>query len=740
MEAYSFEHIRTKLPNAQFIKLKGYSKSNTAGTERERYQEAKVPINKGWQKSNGHDTKALNLWTRQSGWVGMVIPEGYIVLDVDSKEEGRIVRGLLELFSVRHFAIETPGGYQFLFRDPGGVKRQNVKAFTRTGFVVDYRLQGRGQIVLPLGELTPGRVWINFGDDDADMMPDWFLPLKTVNKPEDRPFTLPIYEPGRNTTLFSHASRLVQMNIGQHDIEDVIMLLGRQLCSPPMEDKELHTIVRSASKYSPMPYEIKDNKVVPKFDSGDVGNAQRIVHYYGNDLKYCFPFKSWFVWDGSKWELDGRGEILKIAASITRKIEEEAAAEPNAGRQKSMYMQADKAKNKKQIDAMIQLAAPYLAVGTDELDADHWLLNVRNGILDLRTGKLLPHHRRHLITRRVEVDYLPDSRCPNWETFLSEIIKDKQGNTQNDVIRYLQKAFGYALTGDTSEHVLFFFSGNGRNGKGTMANTIYKLLGDYAEQANTDSFLAKQNAGGVNNDIAKLKGARYVIASESEKGSRLSEALVKQLTGGDPISARFLHKEFFTYIPTFKIFFSTNHRPKISGMDYGIWERMRIVDFNVRFTEEKRDKNLSAKLEAEFPGILNWMVQGCLMWQQEGLRAPKSMQESRDNYREEMDSVSDFIEDRLFVHPTATVTVKRLLDVYRDWTEENGEYQHKKSALYEQIREWMESKGYTFENARIGAKQDRGFRGIGVLTDYPERWQDQAKSVTQSSGGEVGEI
>lgn len=732
------------------LKLKGYTSSNRDSDEKKRYQAAKIPIDKGWSGNNfiGHELNALNEWIKNGGWIGLRVPEGYIVVDVDDVSEGHLIHNLLELHSIGHYAIKTPGGYQFIFTDPESVERQNTKMLTELGFVIDFRLAKKGQIVLPLGNVTEGRKWLSLKGTNPSRMPTWFNPLKAVNQGKDRPFVFPISEGGRNTILFKHAARLREFGRSESEILAAIEIIGKRLCDPPMEDREISSVVRSASRYEPTappnvvpfkpqpqnePAAGRPQAVIPKFDLGDLGNAERFIHYFGKDLRYCFPFKAWFVWNGSRWVIDEKGLIKERAKTISRKIDEEVVVEESDDRRNQLRKQAQKARQKQSIDALISLSESSVPVLPDQMDNDPWLLNVRNGVVDLRTGALSPHEREHLITKQIGVDYDPSATCPKWERFLSDVMQDREGNILVNVIEFLQKSIGYSLTGETMEQCLFFLHGTGKNGKSTFIDTIQKLMADYAEQTSTETFLVKQQNNSINNDIARLRGARFVSATESEDGKRLAESLIKQLTGGDRITARFLHKEFFTFKPSFKIFFATNHKPKIRGTDYAIWRRIRLIPFNVTIDDKKVNPNLPKELEAELPGILNWAVKGCMKWQQEGLKPPVEVQAATDDYKQEMDSISDFIEDCLYIDRHAKVSIKSLSEAYSRWCTENNEYEHKKAVFSDKLVEWMDARGHFVEKARIGHERTRGWEGIGLLANMPHDFQPAWKEAAATS-------
>jgi putative DNA primase/helicase len=336
-----------------------------------------------------------------------------------------------------------------------------------------------------------------------------------------------------------------------------------------------------------------------------------------------------------------------------------------------------------------------------DLDADPYLFNCLNGTLDLRTGRLREHTREDLITKLSPVEYDPEAKCPTFDAFINRIMAGRE-----KLIAFLQCAFGYALTGDVSERALFILYGCGANGKSVLVETLHAILGDYAMRTPTETLMVKQK-GAIPNDVARLKGARFVTANESEEGQRLAESLIKDLTGGDTISARFMRAEFFDFKPECKVWLRTNHKPVIRGTDKAIWDRVKLIPFDVRIPDAEQDKHLMAKLAAEAPGILAWMVEGCLAWQRAGLGIPEEVKKATDSYRAEMDVIQSFIDDRCYLSETAEVKAGDLHAQYLYWSERNGERPMSKRAFG--LR--LEEKGFT----PTRSSHSRGWRGVGLV-------------------------
>lgn len=441
-----------------------------------------------------------------------------------------------------------------------------------------------------------------------------------------------------------------------------------------------------------------------EFKLTDLGNAERLVYHFGDRIRYCHAWKKWLIWDGTRWVADQTGQIQQLAKKVVRRIYREVQDFAlHADKRQAIAKHALASESDKRLAAMISLAQSEVSITPDMLNGYPWLLNCLNGTVDLRTGTLLPHRMEDFITRLAPVCFEPDARCPRWLEFLNRIMDGNQ-----HLIDFLQRAVGYALTGETSEQVLFIFWGGGANGKSTFLQAMSHVLGEYAMSTPTETLLVKRR-GAIPNDVARLKGARFVIACEADAENRLAESLIKQMTGGDTISARFLHQEWFEFEPTHKVFFGTNHKPMIKGTDYAIWRRIRLVPFTITIPEEERDKSLPDKLKAEASGILAWAVQGCLEWQRRGLGAPEEVKAATDDYREEMDVLGEFLKDRCQVSPDAKVSSRDLFEAYSAWCEANGQEPVGQRAFISTLKE----KG--FKRGRVGHVGVRGWIGVELL-------------------------
>ena len=412
----------------------------------------------------------------------------------------------------------------------------------------------------------------------------------------------------------------------------------------------------------------------PNYTMDDMGNAQRFVDLFGDQIRYCYTDKKWLWYDSRKWCYDNEGMRERMADRAIEAMKAEAkfyiqADEENGGDMaKAFEKHMKKSRFYNSRISMLNMVQHHVPVLPFQLDRYKMVLNTPSGVLNLKSGELKEHKPEYYLTKITPVEFSENAECPKWLEFLNEIF-----DGDKDLIRYIQKAVGYTLTGSTAEQCAFFLYGTGKNGKSTFLDIIRDVFGDYAANIQPETIMVKSNTGGnANSDIARLKGARLVTSVEPNEGVRINEGLLKQLTGDDPVTARKLYSEEFEFKPEFKLWIATNHKPIIRGTDTGIWRRIHMIPFTVQIPEEKVDKNLKHKLKAEMTGIFKWCVDGCLMWQREGLKMPKAVLDSVREYRREMDVISAFIEDKCQIGGSVQSSV--LYAAYSSWAEENNEY------------------------------------------------------------------
>jgi len=462
------------------------------------------------------------------------------------------------------------------------------------------------------------------------------------------------------------------------------------------------------------------------FHNTDLGNAKRLVHYHGGKLRWVRQW-GWLYWNGKQWEVN-EAQAECAAKDIPAKIHLECAELPDGDERKALDKWAFNSEFGKRISEILRLARsePEIRADSGDFDRGHWLLNLQNGTLDLKTGELLPHNPANMITKMAGVSFEPEADCPNWLKFLDEIMLGKQS-----LVTYIQRCVGYSLTGDTSEQCFFMPYGTGNNGKSTLLEIVAAMLGDYGKATDFKTFLAKDD-NGPRNDLAALAGARFVMAKESERGQKLAESLLKTLTGQDTVEARFLNKEFFSFKPAFKIFLATNHKPMIRGQDLGIWRRVKLIPFEFSVPSDQIDTKLLGKLLVELPGILNWAMQGCLDWQRGGLAEPVEVTIATKAYRNEQDVLADFISTECTIKKErgkkeVKEGSKTLYNAYAQWCKDNSEKPISNRSFASAIRE----RGYQVE---AGAGNQKFVKGLRLKTN--EEKEAEAKKGAEQENAE----
>lgn len=406
-----------------------------------------------------------------------------------------------------------------------------------------------------------------------------------------------------------------------------------------------------------------------EFPDSDAGNAERFHALFGSNLRHVRESGKWLVWNGYRWEGDEDGEPTRLFISAMREMASQAVTmqNPQAAQAKASF--ALRSTNREKVTSGLELSKSIsgVTVNVDRLDRDPWKVGTTAGVVDLRKGESIKPERDQLITKQIGTHHDPDADYPLWREFIDTVT-----GGDSDLASYLQAAVGYSLTGLCREQCLFFLHGTGQNGKGVFSETLKRLFGDYAQTAPETLFTKDRNSSATN-DIARLVGVRFAIAAELEENSSFAESRLKGLTGGDSITARFLHKEFFDFEPTHKFWISGNHKPTVRGTDTGIWRRLRLVPFTTRIPEDKKDPELAEKLIHELPGILNWAIEGCRQWQDKGLVTPQCVRKATEGYRREEDVIGQFLDDCTDSSDNASRTHTTLLfNEYIGWAEQEG--------------------------------------------------------------------
>ena len=669
----------------------------------------KTPLTKHGFKDASADEQVINSWWDKYPDANIGLPTGktnnLIVVDVDVKNDADGMASLKQLqdecgeFDTR--IVHTPsGGLHFYFNYPADVDTIKNRANMKPG--IDIRADG-GYVIAPGSSI--GGNYYEFDDKYKEIseLPQNLIKMLTNSSSSVRAgfndyevsageVTYGVEQGSRNHSVFRLASKLRGEDVPL-DVAEGQILIAAHNCSPPLSESEALRCLESAyNLYQPNPK-----------NPTDAGNAIRLIKLFGSDIRYVYEFKKWMHWDGSRWLFDEDGHMFRLAKETARSISQEAANETDESRRRVLLQHALKSENKQQLDSMIQVAKTEkgITISQSQLDQNKYLLGVTNGVVNLSTGGLIDSSKESMITKRCGTAFNPNTECPQWLNFVNEIT-----NGNKELADYLKKIVGYSLTGETKEQLFFFLHGHGANGKSVFVNTVQDMLGDYAMQTPVSTIMTR-GKGSINNDIARLRGARFVNTTETDEGSRFNESEIKLITGGDMISARFLHKEYFEYRPQFTLWISGNHKP-VPGDSYSIWRRLILIPFDVRFSENKQDKNLSYKLRAELPGILNWAIEGCLEWRDDGLTTPKVILDATKEYQTEMDRINSWMEDCCSSNASNHNSVKSsdLYKSYKSWADDNGEWRMNQRILGTKLAERgfqkrRESRGWVYRGIQL---------------------------------------
>lgn len=449
-----------------------------------------------------------------------------------------------------------------------------------------------------------------------------------------------------------------------------------------------------------------------KFHTTPLGNAERFVFEHGKDICFCYEKKFWYTWDGTRWITQGKDTgklIFQKAKQTIRNIYTESQLTHDKNLEK-WWKSSD---NSTMINGIIKTAVNenVVSISEKDLDANIWLLNCKNGTLNLKTGELQTHNREDYITRIIPYDYDPDAECPTWEKFIDFVT---EGLTRKK--RFLQRIVGYTLTGDVSGKCLFFLYGPPNTGKTTFLETIRVLMGDYAKQSEFRTFISSSKGKAIRNDIARLEKARFVSASEAGEGEKFDLPVLKLVSGGDTIVARYLYNEFFEFKPEFKIWLASNHFPKVQGGDDAAWDRIYPLVFNKQVDNKDRDGNLRKKFELEMPGILNWAIKGSQSCYDEDdnlkLRPPAEITQAKKILREEVDLLLAFISECCEVKKDGFTKFSDLFDAWCKWCEKN----HFEPGTDNNFSRLIHDRGYPTKSQFIQGKTHRLIIGLNLRT------------------------
>lgn len=470
----------------------------------------------------------------------------------------------------------------------------------------------------------------------------------------------------RNHTGFDLAKRLRDSMIAESDAETVmrsyVEQVGTRGPKPYTVDEALASL-RQAYRREPRvaTYSLDSHLT-------DAGNAQLFAGLFGDRARFDHRRGRWLLWNGHRWAPDIDGQPIQLAIEAARQRFVDSVGMTELDQREKAAKWAIASESRMRIEACLALARTFkpIADSGEQWDSDRLLLGVANGVVDLRAGTLRPGKPDDRITLTTGVAFDPDAQCPRWESFQHEVFRDPE------LEAWVRLALGYSVSGEVREQGVFLGHGDGANGKAMFVTGVRAALGDYAYAAPFSTFELYQRAT-IPNDLAALEWRRFVTSSETTENTRLNEARVKAVSGCDPITARYLHAEFFTFEPHLKLWLFVNHKPKVIDDSFGFWRRVRLIPFTQQFKGEGADQHLAEKLRAEAPGILAWLVWACLDWQRRGLEpVPDAVRLATEQYRWESDRLSAFINEKCIEGAGSSVKASKAYEVYREWAENQG--------------------------------------------------------------------
>ncbi len=622
----------------------------------------KRPLIKDWNTAATHDLEQINKWWTQwpTANIAIVPGEDRTILDVEPEAVARLPEFQAEHGTIPDtFTVKTArDGRHYFFN---GASDRRIKPFKdRTGKKWAVDIIGRNSYIIASGSVIGGKEYTILHDADFADVPAWLAEVAAKCKHEptaaaegqelDLPFNIARAEaylktkaapaPGnRDNATYAVACTLKDLGIGALRMLDMLLKWAPLASDFTIDD--LKRIIKSAfenGENAPGCFALKAGlaetfgkaiaNVPPVERSSDEpccvppGSETHLSCYiaqkYSSKLRYVAKWGQWLMFDGSRWRQD---DTLAMWEMCKREVADYATRvfDDNPAMQRKLASKASIAG----VESLTRSDRD-IAATTDQWDRDPMLLNTPGGVVDLRTGSLRPAEPGDYLTKITAV--APGGECPQFLQFLGQITAGDRGLQE-----YLQRAFGYALTGTAKEHVMFFGYGTGGNGKGVLLNTLIGIMNEYALHAPVEVFTATKFDRHTT-ELARLQGARLVVSTETEKGRQWAEARIKSITGGDPITARYMRQDDFTYIPQFKLFITGNHMPVLSNVDEAMRRRINMIPFTVTIPPSQRDPDLPERLRSEWGGILAWGIQGCLDWQKGGLRAPAAVLEATESY------------------------------------------------------------------------------------------------------------
>jgi putative DNA primase/helicase len=658
---------------------------------------------RGWHKVWPHANWGMRTGDLTSGGSGI------LVVDIDARNHGFDTWEVLRAnHPDREETITVVTGnlglhYWFMCPPDGRVRSSAGKL----GRGLDIRSEGGYVVVPPSVTANPYTFKLPPETTTLLQVPEWLLaelrsPRTGSPSAEQEEKGMSIPQGRRHDALLSVAALSRQMGLNRSQIKEVLCAYRDRIFKPgdhPVTDLEINAVVAWITG------------TIPVYNNTDMGNALRFHDQHKADLLFCFKRNDWITWDGTRWDLRGKAEVLLKAQETLRSIHYESARLQDKGSRTTLKQHALRSESAAKETALLHKSRPLFNLGKIRLDQHPELLTVRNGTLHLPDGVIQPHDKKNYLTRRLDLDYIPGTPCPAWKKFLTLVT---QGD--RDLATFLQTAVGYTLSGNIDEQVMFTLYGMGANGKSTFVETMKRMMGEFAERVPIEALMEARNPGaGPKPEILKMKGARMVLTSEVPFNRKMNESLVKDLTGGDSISARGLYQEEEeTFKPTHKIWMVGNHKPEVHGTDEGILRRFRMIPFEYTFpvSERRPMREVMAEFNGEMEGIFAWAVEGCIRWYGQRLGQVKAVQEATDLFRSDLDIVGQFIGERCLTGPNYTVSKDTLYQTWREWCEANGEVDSLK-----RTKRWLNIQ-FLIRGCSHHGNSRLSLKGVGLISPH----------------------
>jgi putative DNA primase/helicase len=670
----------------------------------------KVPLLKSWKplQTERATDEHLTAWFRNGHQRNIGIVTGAIsnlvIVDCDSPEA---IAWADTHLPPTPWRSRTSKGEHWGYQHPGIVVGNRVRIDTGDPAIkIDVRGDG-GYVVAPGSVHVNGTLYEWVGEPPSMAALPVFDPAWLPAMPADsasEPLPEVVTAGSRNETLFKEGCRLQRLGLQKPEILAALTAINLNRCHPPLDPSEVQTIAHSCTKYEP---------AADTFPLTESGDAESFADLYRDQVRYDHRQGRWLVSDETSgiWVPDPVERLTQMTIEMMRVRQRQSLILDDAAKKRAIKWTIDGEARRRLTNTLaLARSVPPIADIGENWDQDPFLLGVQNGVVDLRDGafrKALPADR---VTMRVRVAYDVTATCPLWLKTLSGIFAPTDLFTAEDshlLTGFMQRAIGYSITGDCREECCFFTWGGGSNGKGTLMNTLGWLFADYTDDIPYSTLERPAHGGGIPNDVAKLVGKRFITCAEVNEFT-INEARLKALTGRDPMTARFLHREWFSFIPVGKIWIATNNKPKIVGTDDGIWRRIHLIPFLQKFEDGGTiNKKLKDQLREELPGILNWVIAGTRMWLDEGLNPPDTVKAATAAYRHESNPIMPFIEACCVTGAGLTMQAALGMKAYEHFCKDNN------------LEPWLRLSDKAFHKAmrlmfKVEAKRQTFYLGVGL--------------------------